>query len=218
MKQQYNIAKMQKKLKKELDDDRYRHTLGVMYTSAALAMRYGADLMKAQVAGLLHDCAKCIPNDKKLRMCEKYGIPVSHVENEAPFLLHSKLGAYLARTKYGVEDEEILQAIVWHTTGKPEMTLLEEIVFLADYIEPMRWKASNLAQIRAAAFVDIHRAVYMTLHDTLQYLSRGSGKVDEMTREACLYYEALCRKNGEIFGTDHFERTMESGKEESNGR
>ena len=86
MKQQYNIAKMQKKLKKELDDDRYRHTLGVMYTSAALAMRYGADLMKAQVAGLLHDCAKCIPNDKKLRMCEKYGIPVSHVENEAPFL------------------------------------------------------------------------------------------------------------------------------------
>ena len=200
---QYNITKIQKKLRKELDDDRYRHTLGVMYTSAALDMRYGADLMKAQIAGLLHDCAKCIPNDKKLKLCDKYGIPVTKVENAAPFLLHSKLGAYLAKTKYGVEDEEILEAIVWHTTGKPAMTLLEEIVFLADYIEPMRWKAENLAQIREAAFVDIHRAVYMTLHDTLRYLSRGSGKVDEMTKEACQYYETLCQQNGEIFGTEH---------------
>ena len=78
---QYNITKIQKKLRKELDDDRYRHTLGVMYTSAALAMRYGADLMKAQIAGLLHDCAKCIPNDKKLKLCDKYGIPVTKVEN-----------------------------------------------------------------------------------------------------------------------------------------
>ena len=159
--------------------------------------------MKAQIAGLLHDCAKCIPNDKKLKLCDKYGIPVTKVENDAPFLLHSKLGAYLAKTKYGVEDEEILEAIVWHTTGKPAMTLLEEIVFLADYIEPMRWKAENLAQIREAAFVDIHRAVYMTLHDTLRYLSRGSGKVDEMTKEACQYYETLCQQNGEIFGTEH---------------
>ena len=200
---QYNITKIQKKLRKELDDDRYRHTLGVMYTSAALAMRYGADLMKAQIAGLLHDCAKCIPNDKKLKLCDKYGIPVTKVENDAPFLLHSKLGAYLAKTKYGVEDEEILEAIVWHTTGKPAMTLLEEMVFLADCIEPMRWKAENLAQIREAAFVDIHRAVYMTLHDTLRYLSRGSGKVDEMTKEACQYYETLCQQNGEIFGTEH---------------
>lgn len=184
----YNLVKIQKKLKKELDEDRYRHTLGVMYTSAALAMRYGADLEKAQVAGLLHDCAKCIPNDKKLKLCEKHHIPVTRVENNAPFLLHSKLGAYLAKEKYGVADEEILQAIVWHTTGKPDMTLLEEIVFLADYIEPMRWKAENLAKIRQMAFVDLDRAVYMTLRDTLQYLETGSGEVDEMTRAACQFY------------------------------
>lgn len=194
MMKQYNIAKIQKKLKKELDEDRYRHTLGVMYTSAALAMCYGADLEKAQVAGLLHDCAKCIPNDKKLKLCEKYEIPVTKIELDAPFLLHSKLGAYLAKTKYEVEDEEILQAITWHTTGKPEMTLLEKIVFLADYVEPMRWKAENLDQIRELAFHDIDRAVYRTLHDTLQYLKSGSGEVDEMTGSACLYYEKLCRE------------------------
>lgn len=185
---QYNLAKLQKKLRKELDEDRYTHTLGVMYTSAALAMRYGVDLEKAQVAGLLHDCAKCIPNEKKLKMCEKYNIPITRVENNAPFLLHSKLGAYLAKEKYGVKDEEILQAIVWHTTGKPDMTLLEEIVFLADYIEPMRWKAENLEEIRRTAFVDLDLAVYMTLRDTLHYLETGPGEVDEMTRSACQYY------------------------------
>ena len=185
---QYNLAKLQEKLRKELDEDRYTHTLGVMYTSAALAMRYGVDLEKAQVAGLLHDCAKCIPNEKKLKMCEKYNIPITRVENNAPFLLHSKLGAYLAKEKYGVQDEEILQAIVWHTTGKPDMTLLEEIVFLADYIEPMRWKAENLEEIRRTAFVDLDLAVYMTLRDTLHYLETGPGEVDEMTRSACQYY------------------------------
>lgn len=189
---QYNIPKMQRKLKKELDDDRYRHTLGVMYISAALAMRYGDDLEKAQVAGLLHDCAKCIPNEKKIKLCEKHQIPISRVEQGAPFLLHSKLGAYLAEFKYDVKDEEILQAIVWHTTGKPEMTLLEKIVFLADYIEPMRWKASNLKEIRKMAFQDLDRAVYMTLRDTLQYLEKGSGEVDGMTRTAYEYYRDLC--------------------------
>lgn len=186
---QYNLAKIQKKLRKELDEDRYRHTLGVMYISAALAMRYGADLEKAQVAGLLHDCAKCIPNEKKIKLCEKYHIPITRVENNAPFLLHSKLGAYLAKEKYGVQDEEILQAIIWHTTGKPDMTLLEEIVFLADYIEPMRWKAENLAEIRHMAFIDLDQAVYMTLRDTLHYLENGSGEVDEMTWSACQYYK-----------------------------
>lgn len=189
---QYNIPKMQRKLKKELDDDRYRHTLGVMYISAALAMRYGIDLEMAQVAGLLHDCAKCIPNEKKIKLCEKHHIPISRVEQGAPFLLHSKLGAYLAETKYEVKEEEILQAIIWHTTGKPEMTMLEKIVFLADYIEPMRWKASNLKEIRETAFQDLDRAVYMTLRDTLQYLEKGSGEVDEMTRTAYEYYKELC--------------------------
>jgi predicted HD superfamily hydrolase involved in NAD metabolism len=188
---QYNIPKMQRKLKKELDEDRYRHTLGVMYTSAALAMCYGIDLEKAQVAGLLHDCAKCIPNEKKIKLCEKHHIPISRVEQGAPFLLHSKLGAYLAETKYEVKEEDILQAITWHTTGKPEMTMLEKIVFLADYIEPMRWKASNLQEIREIAFQDLDRAVYMTLRDTLRYLEKGSGEVDDMTRTAYEYYKEL---------------------------
>ena len=186
-----NIPKLARKLKKELDDDRYRHTLGVMYTSAALAMRYGADMKKAQLAGLLHDCAKCIPNDRKIRMCEKNNIPITDIEREAPSLLHSKLGAYLARENYGIDDPEILSAITWHTTGRAEMTLLEKIVFEADYIEPMRWKAANLDEIRQMAFTDLDRAVYMTLNDTLRYLEKGSGKIDDTTMAAYEYYRDL---------------------------
>ena len=189
----YNITKLQSKLQKELDEDRYRHTLGVMYTSAALAMRYEYDLEKAQVAGLLHDCAKCIPNDRKIRLCEKYGIPITGTEKNAPFLLHAKLGAYLARHKYGVEDEEILGAIMWHTTGKPDMTLAEKIVFISDYIEPMRWKAKNLDHIRKISFMDLDEAVYLTLRDTLNYLDSGTRtEIDDMTRQAFLYYRDVC--------------------------
>ena len=110
---------------------------------------------KAQTAGLLHDCAKCIPNDKKLKLCEKKNIPVSEIEEKAPFLLHSKLGVYIARKKYDVEDKEILSAVRWHTTGKPEMTQLEKIIYLADYIEPGRDKAPNLARVRRLAFEDL---------------------------------------------------------------
>ena len=123
---EYDFIKMQKKLAKYLDEDRYAHTLGVMYTCAALAMVHNCDLVTAQTAGLLHDCAKCIPNKKKLKMCSQHNIAVSEFEQTHPFLLHAKLGAYVARAKYDVTDEEILSAITWHTTGKPEMTLLEK--------------------------------------------------------------------------------------------
>ena len=190
---QYNLTKLDKKLQKELDYDRYRHTVGVMFTSAALAMRYGYDLNHAQTAGLLHDCAKCIPNEKKLKLCEKYGLEVTETEIKAPYLLHAKLGAYLAKEKFGVDDQQILGAIRWHTTGKPAMTLLEKIVFIADYIEPMRQKAENLPMIRETAFQDLDRAVYMTLRDTLRYLGKGGAarEVDQMTEKAFQYYEMV---------------------------
>ena len=189
--EQNDILKLEKKLKKELDVDRYRHTMGVMYTAAALAMCYGEDVNRAMTAGLLHDCAKCIPNDKKLHMCEKYRIEVSSIEKSAPSLLHSKLGACLARAEYGITDPEILSAIRWHTTGRPAMTQHKKIIFMADYIEPGRWKAVNLDRIRTLSFRDLDMAVYLTMRDTLAYLEKGSGTVDETTRKAYAYYEKI---------------------------
>ncbi len=187
----YNIIKMQKKLKKYVDEMRYIHTQGVMYTAAALAMCYGADIEKAQVAGLLHDCAKCIPNAKKLKLCRQYNIPVSDVESNSPYLLHASLGAYIAREKYHVKDPEILSAIACHTTGKPAMTMLEKIIFISDYIEPMRSKAPNLERIRSLAFSDIDYAVFTTLRDTLIYLENEKACLDNQTVVAYNYYKEL---------------------------
>ncbi len=186
---QYNIDYMKQKVQKHLDQIRYEHTMGVMYTAAAMAMRYGVDLEKATVAGLLHDCAKCIPSKEKLEMCEKHVIPVSDAERKNPGLLHAKLGAFLARTKYGVEDEEILDSITFHTTGRPEMTLLDKIVYIADYLEPNRKEAPNLDKVRALAFTDIDACLYVILEDSLAYLHTKKEVIDPMTEQTYLYYK-----------------------------
>lgn len=186
--QKYDLIKIAKQLKKELDKERFRHTEGVMYTAASLAMAHDVDLFSAQTAGLLHDCAKCIPNKKKLEMCRKYQIPMTGFEAENPFLLHAKLGAYLAKAKYRVEDPEILSAIACHTTGKPDMTRLEQILYIADYIEPGRSKASNLPEIRKLAFQDLDECMYRILQDTVKYLKENPKTMDVTTEEAYLYY------------------------------
>lgn len=193
----YNIYKMQKKLKKYMDEARFVHTLGVMYTAASLAMCHGEDLERAQVAGLLHDSAKCIPNPKKLKLCRQHNIPVTEAERKAPYLLHAKLGAYIAREKYHVQDPGILSAIECHTTGKPDMTLLEKIIFISDYIEPLRSKAANLPEIRALAFRDLDLAVYQTMRDTLRYLEQENASLDNQTVVAYNYYQEIIRKREE---------------------
>ena len=157
-------------------------------------MVHDCDLITAQTAGLLHDCAKCIPNKKKLKMCSQHHISVSEFEQEHPFLLHAKLGAYVAKAKYDVTDENILSAITWHTTGKPEMTLLEKIVYIADYIEPKRDKAPNLAIVRKLAFQDLDECMYKILGDTLAYLEENPKDIDNATKDAFLYYRDLHMK------------------------
>lgn len=184
----YNFSKTKKTLRKYLDRDRFEHSEGVMYTAAALAMRYGEDLEKAQIAGILHDCAKCIPDNKKLKICEKNHIEITEAERCSPFLLHAKVGAYIAKEKYNIEDTEILDAIACHTTGKPAMTLLEKIIYISDYIEPMRNKASNLEEVRKMAFVDLDETLFKILSDTLVYLEKSSKKMDPMTMQTYEYY------------------------------
>lgn len=190
----FDLQKTEKKLKKYLDEDRLWHTLGVMHTAASLAMLYDEDIEKAQIAGLLHDCAKCIPTKKKLKLCKENHIPVSDFEKKHPFLLHAKVGAYIAREKYGVKDQDILQAIVWHTTGTDDMTKLEKIIYIADYIEPARNKAPRLGEIRKLAFQDLDLCMYEILHDTLNYLDENPDDVDQATVRAYEFYKEKCGK------------------------
>lgn len=180
---------IRKKLKKELDKGRYAHTQGVMYTAECLAMAHGYPLSPAMFAGLLHDCAKCIPNDEKIRLCRQYDIGITPIELESPYLLHAKLGAYLAEKEYGICDPEILHAIKVHTTGEPNMSTLDKIIYIADYIEPGREKAPNLARIRTLAFKDLNACMAEILRDTLAYLSCRGGSIDSMTKMTFNYYE-----------------------------
>lgn len=184
-----NLELYKKKLQKKLDAERYEHTIGVAYTAAALAMRYGADIEKAQLAGILHDNAKCIPHEKAMQLSEKYNIPLNDTEKANPSLLHSKIGAYLAMHKYKVNDKEVIRAILYHTTGRPNMTLLEKIIYIADYIEPKRHKAQNLDEIRRLAFIDIDKALLKILADTLDYLKSCNIETDPMTLKTYDFYK-----------------------------
>lgn len=191
---EYDLKLLQKQMKEELSDDRYEHTIGVMYTAESLAMRYGVDMTKAAVAGLLHDCAKCIPNSQKIKLCKKHGIEVSEMEEKNPSLLHAKLGAYMAENVYGVKDPEILSAIKWHTTGKPDMSMMDMIVYMADYIEPNRDKAPNLKAIRKLTFENIEEALYQVLEGTLSYLSNRPELIDPMTQISYDFYKWKLKK------------------------
>ncbi len=173
----------------ELDKERYEHTLGVMYTAAALAMRYDEDIEKALMAGLLHDCAKCLPGDTKIKLCKKYHLGVSEVERSNPSLLHAKLGAFLAAKKYHVKEKEIMNAIASHTTGCPHMSLLDKIIYIADYIEPGRKELPNMAEVRRLAFTDIDDCLYRILKDSLEYLNSKNEPIDPMTEKTFLYYK-----------------------------
>ena len=169
------ILYIRRRLKKKMDEDRFEHTIGVAYTSVCLAMRYGEDLHKAELAGLLHDCAKCIPDDIKLDKCKRNNIPITKAQDH-----------------YRIKDQDILNAIENHTTGRPAMSLLEKIVFVADYIEPRRNKASNLSKLRQMAFIDIDRTVYEIMDQTLRYLKAKKVPIDSLTKKSCDYYRALC--------------------------
>ncbi|MBQ8527738.1 MAG: bis(5'-nucleosyl)-tetraphosphatase (symmetrical) YqeK [Lachnospiraceae bacterium] len=186
---EHEITQLSKCIKKELDDKRYLHTVSVAYTAGCMAMRYGCDPYKAYLAGLLHDNAKSIPHEKKTALCAKYGLKVSVLEHNNPDLLHASLGSVLARNKYDIHDEEIISAIKYHTTGRPDMTLLEKIIYIADYIEIHRKPLANMEKIRQLAFSDLDACMLLILESTISYLAERKASIDEITLETYEFYK-----------------------------
>lgn len=183
-----DINKIRKAMEKALDSKRYEHTLGVAYTASSLAMRYDVDINSAIIAGLLHDCAKCLSDEKKISICEKHNVCISDVERKNPSLLHAKVGSFLAMDTYHVDDIAIINAILNHTTGRPGMSTLEKIIFVADYIEPGRRQAPNLSVIRKMAFLDLDKALDKILEDTLDYLKDSDMEIDLITQRTYEFY------------------------------
>ncbi len=178
-----------KELNKTLDAKRFAHTVGVAHTAACLAMSEGIDHEKAFMAGLLHDCAKYMSNKEFIDHCESNGIEISNVERENPALLHSKVGEHLAAVKYNVTDPEIGSAIRWHTTGHPDMSTLDAVVFTADYIEPNRTHDPDLMIIRKEAFDNLDKAIYHIYENTMKHLKSSAKTLDPMTEESYKFYK-----------------------------
>lgn len=165
------------------------------YTAYCMAIRYGEDPVKARLAGIVHDCAKQLDVEKTLDICRKNKLNVSEIEKSNPFLLHGKVGAVIAQKKFKIDDKDILNAVTFHTTGRPGMSLLEKIIYISDFIEPNRNQASCLEEVRKMAFEDIDKCLLMTLENTLAYISDKEYALDPLTKETYDYYTEKI-KNG----------------------
>ena len=163
---------LRKKVRPYLTEKRARHVAGCEEQAVKLARRWGADVYEAAEAGILHDITKKLSDEEQLIMCDKYGIILDAAERRNPRILHARTGAALARKLFGIPDG-IYSAIRWHTTGKPDMSLMEKIIYLADFTEPTR-DFEGVEPLRKLCFEDIDRAMELGLRMSLEEIrSRG---------------------------------------------
>ena len=177
-----------------LSEKRIAHVAGCESEAISLARRWGEDPELAAEAGILHDITKRLSPKEQLHLCKKYDIICDDAERNTPSLLHAKTGAALARDRFGVPDA-VYEAIRWHTTGKPDMTLLEKIVYLADCMEPTR-DYPGVDRLRSLAYEDIDRAMLLALEMSLAKIrSRGEEPYID-TRLACEWFARHTMEKG----------------------
>lgn len=169
-------------VKQELNVTRYEHTLRVAETAVQLAERFGADREKADIAAILHDYSKCWSKDMLRRWIVEQKLSDELLQHGAA-LWHAFVGAEAVRERLGIHDDNILNAIRYHTSGRPRMTVLEKVVFLADYIEPGR-NFPGLQDVRALAERDLDRALLRAINLTIGNLLREDRKLFPLTVEA----------------------------------
>ena len=161
---------------------RIAHVQGAEEEAVRLARRWGADPVKAARAAILHDCTKYLEREEQLQLCEKYGIVLDELERQAVKLLHSKTGAWIARDVFGADDE-VFEAIYWHTTGKADMSLLDKILYMADYMEPNR-DFPGVERLRTLAYEDLDAAVIAGCETSIQEMEDRGLEVHRNTLAA----------------------------------
>ena len=165
-----------------LKPKRIPHVQGCEEMAVAMAERWREDKGRAAEAAILHDCTKRLTREEQLTLCERYGIPLDETERNNEQLLHAKTGAYVAKDRFGV-DEGIASAIFWHTTGRPHMSALEKILYLADAAEPNR-DYPGVEKLRRLCFEDLDEAMIMGLRMSLETVKKRGQKTHELSREA----------------------------------
>ena len=169
-------------LKNNLNEKRYIHTLGTADCAKELAKQFKLNQDKAYLAGLLHDCAKCFPNEKLLNIIHKH-LDVEECEMLNYKTLHAPVSAYIAETEFKITDKEILSAIRWHTLGKLDMTGFEKIVFIADKIEPNTRDEEYSAKIRDLLSEEngLNKALLKCYKETIKSLVKRDLKICLLT-------------------------------------
>lgn len=181
-----------------VSEGRYQHILSVEKTAIKLAQIHNANVEKAALAALLHDCAKNISKDpegpeafSKRHHIDEY----LHNYDDVPMpVLHAPMGAHMARVKFGVEDEEILSAITWHTSGKPDMSLMDKVIFIADYTEPIRPSTPQLEEVRELSLKDLDKALLKALEYSIEHIKAKGKPIYDYTLNA---YEFIKNQLGE---------------------
>ncbi|MBD1382073.1 bis(5'-nucleosyl)-tetraphosphatase (symmetrical) YqeK [Metabacillus arenae] len=168
-------------VKKQLTEHRYQHTLGVMETAVHLAKVYGADAAKAELAAIFHDYAKFRPKEEMKQVILTQNMSKDLLIHHSE-LWHAPVGAYLVQLEAGVSDEEVLDAIRYHTSGRPGMTLLEKVIYVADYIEPNR-QFPGVEQVRELAEKSLDQAMVKALQNTIIFLMKKNQAVYPVTIE-----------------------------------
>lgn len=166
------LEQMQALLKESIPGKRYKHSINVYETALKLAEAHQLPTEKIAIAALLHDCGREVPSKESVAKAQELGLPIDAVELQQPILLHAKLGVYNAMHKYGVADQEILDGILYHTTGIDGMTKLAKVVYLADMIEPGR-DFPGVEELRKLARKDLDKAMLLAYSNTIRYLLEG---------------------------------------------
>ena len=172
-----------------LKKSRYVHTLGVEQTAVTLARKFGEDSNLASLAALLHDNAKNLDIENQLGLCKKAYPKKLYLTMEYANILHAFAGAEEAKKRYPDLPEDVLNAIRYHTTGRPKMSLLEKIIYCADFIEPNREPFEGLSEARKLVYTDIDKGLIYILNHTSSFVDGRGKKVHPLSVKALKYYQ-----------------------------
>lgn len=163
------VHQIEQCIKKLTKETRFNHSKGVEYMAGELAKHYNVNVEKAMLAGLMHDCVKNLPYEEMLRLCRELGCELDTVTENESKLIHAPLGAYYVKKVFGIDDEEIFDAIYYHTTAKADMSMLTKIIYIADAVEPNR-NYDIAEEMRKLAFEDIELAILKVIDYTINKL------------------------------------------------
>ena len=178
-----SVKEYQKIIKPHLSDKRYHHSCEVAKAAKRLAKKYGADQEKAEIAGILHDIMKDTPKDEQLKIMNRFGIILNDIEAVTPNLWHQISGAAYVEHELDIKDPEIISPIRWHTSGKKDMTLMEKVVFIADFISDDR-DYKGVDKMRAIAKESLDKAIIEGLSFTISELAQNEKAIIPDTFDA----------------------------------